>query len=129
MKTKAAVLLSGALVALLLLSRYVALSRAGLPLGWMLYLGLPITAAGVLFALRLINLGAGWDAGNMRHPARPIPLSYPEPPVPVSERFRELEALRESRRHLRGRVLRAAAAHHGRAVTGPPAKMAPNPEP
>ncbi len=28
----------------------------------MLYLGLPITAAGVLFALRLINLGAGWGA-------------------------------------------------------------------
>jgi hypothetical protein len=94
MKTKAAVLLSGALVALLLLSRYVALSRAGLPLGWMIYLGLPITAAGVLFALRLINLGAGWGAGNMRRPAHPIPLSYPEPPVPVSERLGELEALR-----------------------------------
>jgi hypothetical protein len=94
MKTKAAILLSGALVALLLLSRYFALSRAGLSLGWMLYLGLPTTAAGVLFALRLINLGAGWGARDTRQPAPPIALSYPEPPVPVSERFRELEALR-----------------------------------
>lgn len=94
MKTKAAILLSGALVALLLLSRYFALSRTGLSLGWMLYLGLPITAAGVLFALRLINLGAGWGARDTSQPAQPIALSYPEPPVPVSERFRELEALR-----------------------------------
>ncbi len=94
MKTKAAILLSGALVALLLLSRYFALSRTGLSFGWMLYLGLPITAAGVLFALRLINLGAGWGARDTRRPAQPIALSYPEPPVPVSERFRELEALR-----------------------------------
>ncbi len=100
MKTKAAVLLSGALVALLLLSRYVALSRAGMPLGWMLYLGLPITATGVLFALRLVNLGAGWGAKDVRHdfaaPARPVALSQPEAPVqvPVSERLRELEALR-----------------------------------
>ena len=53
MKTKVVVLLSRALIALLLLlSRYFALSRAGIPLGWMLCLGLPITAAGVLFALR-----------------------------------------------------------------------------
>jgi hypothetical protein len=94
MNTKAAVLLSGALVAVLLLTRYVALSRAGLPPGWMLYLGLPITAAGVLFALRLINLGAGWGARDTRRPAPPAEFSYPEPPVPVSERFRELEALR-----------------------------------
>ena len=63
MKTKAAVLLSGAIVALVLVSRYFALSRAGMPLGWLLYFGLPITAAGVLFALRLINLGAGWRFG------------------------------------------------------------------
>jgi hypothetical protein len=46
MKTKVVVLLSGALIALLLLSRYFALSRARMPLGWMLYLGLPIIAAG-----------------------------------------------------------------------------------
>ncbi len=94
MKTKAAVLLSGALVALLLLTRYIALSRAGLSSGWLLYLGLPITAAGVLFALRLINLGAGWGARETSQPAHPTEFSYPEPPVPVSERFRELEALR-----------------------------------
>jgi hypothetical protein len=94
MKAKTAVLLSGALVALLLVTRYFALSRAGLPLGWMLYLGLPITVGGVLFALRLINLGAGWGAKDTRQPARPIALSYPDPPVPVPERFRELEALR-----------------------------------
>jgi hypothetical protein len=94
MKIKATVLLFGALIALLLLTRYFALSRAGLPLGWMLYLGLPITAGGVLFALRLINLGAEWGAKDTRPPAHPIALSYPDPPVPVSERFRELEALR-----------------------------------
>jgi hypothetical protein len=104
MKTKAAVLLSGALVALLLLSRYFALSRAGLPLGWMLYLGLPITVGGVLFALRLINLGAGWGAKDVHHhvgaTARPIAFSQPQPqpqppaPAPVSERLRQLEALR-----------------------------------
>jgi hypothetical protein len=35
-----------------------------MPLGWLLYLGLPITAAGVLFALRLINLGAGGRTGR-----------------------------------------------------------------
>jgi hypothetical protein len=94
MKAKAAVLVCGGLVALLLLTRYFALSRAGLSLGWLLYLGLPITVGGVLFALRLINLGAGWGAGDTRPPAQPIALSYPDPPVPVSERFRELEALR-----------------------------------
>jgi len=99
MKTKAAVLLSGALVALLLLSRYFALSRAGLPLGWMLYLGLPITVAGVLFALRLINLGAGWGGRDVSRgfgaPARPVALWQPESAAQasVSERLRELEAL------------------------------------
>jgi hypothetical protein len=61
MKTKAVVLLSGGLVALLLISRYFAMSRAGMPLGWLLYLGLPITAAGVLFALRLTSLSSGWS--------------------------------------------------------------------
>jgi hypothetical protein len=61
MKTKVAVLAIGAMVALLLLLHYFMLSRAGIPLDWMLYLGLPITAAGVLFALRLASLGAGWD--------------------------------------------------------------------
>lgn len=94
MKTKAAVLLSGALIALLLVSRYFALSRAGVPLGWMLYLGLPITAGGVLFALRLVNLGSGWGVRDTRQPAHPTAPSYPDPPVPVPERFRELEALR-----------------------------------
>jgi hypothetical protein len=95
MKTKAAVLLAGALVALLLLARDFALSRAGMPLAWMLYLGLPITAAGVLFALRLINLGAGWTTNDMKRDfgasARPMPLSPPQ--AAASERLKELEAL------------------------------------
>jgi hypothetical protein len=55
MKTTVLVLLSAAMVALLLLSRYFAVSRAGLPLGWMLYFGLLITAVGVIIALRLAS--------------------------------------------------------------------------
>jgi hypothetical protein len=105
MKTKAVVLLAGGLVALLLLSRYFALSRSGVPLGWMLYLGLPITAAGVLFALRLINLGTGWGAeiDDVKHnsgaPASPLARPSAAGSVSgsvfgsVSERLRELEAL------------------------------------
>ena len=87
MKAKVVILLSGALVALLLLLRYFALSRAGIPLGWMLYLGLPITAAGVLFALRLINLGAGWSTR-----VEDIKPSGPS----LSERLKQLEALHAS---------------------------------
>ncbi len=101
MKTKAAVLLAGALIAVLLLSRYFALSQTGEPLAWLLYLGLPITAAGVAFALQLINLGAGWTTKteDLRHHtavrARP-PLTLAQPPVPVSERLTELQALRDN---------------------------------
>lgn len=95
MKTKVVVLFAGALIALLLLSRYFTLSQAGLPLGWMLYLGLPITAAGVLFALRMINLGAGWSTKEMKRDfgvsARRLPLSPPQ--AATSERLEELEAL------------------------------------
>ena len=130
MKTKVAVLLAGALVALLLLSRYFALTRAGLPLGWMLYLGLPITAAGVLFALRLINLGAGWATKDVKHDvgaaARPISLSS-LPQASASERLKELEAL-----HAEGAIsdsyperavgeLQAAAA--SLVVPGPPGQI------
>jgi hypothetical protein len=69
MKTKVAVVAIGVMVALLLVLRYFALSRTGLPVGWMLYLGLPVTAAGVLFALRLADLGAGWATriDDVRH--------------------------------------------------------------
>jgi hypothetical protein len=101
MKTKAAVLLAGALIALLLLSRYFALSQTGVPFAWMLYLGLPITAAGVLFALQLINLGAGWTTKtqDLRHDrgvgAQP-PLTLAQPAVLDSERLRELQALRDN---------------------------------
>ncbi len=95
MKAKVAVLLAGTLVALLLLSRYFALSRAGLPLGCMLYLGLPITAAGVVFALRLINLGAGWapQDGKQDFGASGLPLMLSPPQASASERLKELEAL------------------------------------
>jgi hypothetical protein len=101
MKTKVVVLLSGALIAVLLLSRYFALSRAGMPLGWMLYLGLPTTPTGVLFALRLIHLSAGWDtkvdhlAHTTRVPPRP-PLALSQPEVPVSERLKELQVLHDN---------------------------------
>jgi hypothetical protein len=101
MKTKVVVLFAGALIALLLLSRYFALSQTGLPLAWMLYLGLPVTAAGVVFALQLINLGAGWTTktrqrqqnGGVR--AQP-PLAAAPPAVPVSERLNELRALHDN---------------------------------
>ncbi|EFG79366.1 hypothetical protein HMPREF0591_0713 [Mycobacterium parascrofulaceum ATCC BAA-614] len=43
MKSKVVVLLAGLMLALVLLTRYFALSRSGVPLGWLLYLGLPIT--------------------------------------------------------------------------------------
>lgn len=55
------------------------LSRSGMPLGWMLYLGLPITAAGVLFALRLANLSAGWGAKIENSAVQPQPLTLPSP--------------------------------------------------
>ena len=98
MKAKAAVLLSGALVALLLLTRYFALSRAGLPFGWMLYLGLPVTFAGVLFALRLLNLSAGWGTKieHFEHDSAGWPrqtLTRPQPEGAVSERLKDLQEL------------------------------------
>ena len=92
MKTKVVVVVAGGMVAVLLLWRYVALSRAGMPLGWMLYLGLPITAAGVLFALRLASLGAGWST----KPDAPQPTAGPALPPSgpsLAERLRELDDL------------------------------------
>ncbi|KKC03120.1 SHOCT domain-containing protein [Mycobacterium nebraskense] len=103
MKSKVVVLLAGGMLALVLLTRYFALSRAGVPLGWMLYLGLPITGAGVLFALRLIDLGAGWSTkgGTVAHHggihAHPVALPVSEPPP--SERLKQLEDL-----HARGAI-------------------------
>jgi hypothetical protein len=101
-KTKAVVLLCGGMVALLLVSRYFAMSRAGMPLGWLLYLGLPITASGVLFALRLINLSSGWSTTvESKHrgglPARPLAL--PPPEGALSERLKQLDEL-----HARGAI-------------------------
>ncbi len=96
MKTKVVVLVAGGMVALLLLSRYFVLSRAGMPLGWMLYLGLPITGAGVLCALRLINLGAGWstrvDNSERTSGIHARPLALASGPS-LSERLKQLEDL------------------------------------
>lgn len=103
MKSKVIVLLAGGMLALVLLTRYFALSRAGVPLGWMLYLGLPITGAGVLFALRLIDMGAGWTTKRGTAPrtggirARPGTLPRPEPPL--FDRLKQLEDL-----HARGAI-------------------------
>ncbi|OBH20498.1 SHOCT domain-containing protein [Mycobacterium sp. E3247] len=103
MKTKVVVLLAGGLLALVLLTRYFALSRAGMPLEWMLYLGLPITGAGVLFALRLIDLGADWTTkgGTVQHHggphARPAGLPLSEPAL--YDRLMQLEDL-----HARGAI-------------------------
>lgn len=102
MKTKVVVLLTGGMVGLVLLMRYFALSRAGMPLGWMLYLGLPVTGAGVLFALRLIELGAGWSTkvDGVRSAGitlRPAALTMYEPPL--AERLKQLEEL-----HARGAI-------------------------
>lgn len=102
MKSKVVVLLVGGMVALLLLARYVALSRAGMPLGWMLYLGLPITGAGVLFALRLVELGAGWST-QLNNPRRDSQIQARPPVLPsapsLTERLRQLEDL-----HARGAI-------------------------
>jgi hypothetical protein len=93
MKPRSSSCCPGALIALLLLSRYFALSRAGMPLGWMLYLGLPITAAGVLFALRLINLRSGWGTKidhvqhtTGRHRTRRFHFRSPLSPFPNASR-------------------------------------------
>ncbi|BBZ69495.1 SHOCT domain-containing protein [Mycobacterium paraseoulense] len=90
MKSKVVVLLAGGMLALVLLTRYFALSRAGVPLEWMLYLGLPITGAGVLFALRLIDLGAGWTTKG---------ATMPRPEPPLYDRLKQLEDL-----HARGAI-------------------------
>ena len=70
----------------------------------MLYFGLPITAAGVVIALRLANLSAGWGAKTdhldnyNQTGVRPhAPLALSQPAVPVSERLRELQALHDNR--------------------------------
>jgi hypothetical protein len=99
MKTKAAVMISGAIVALLLVCRYFALSHSGMPMGWLLYFGLPITATGVLFALRLINLSAGWRTAVDEPKPRHVALPPAAPAEVVSERLRQLEDL-----HARGAI-------------------------
>lgn len=88
MKSKVAVLIAGGMVALMLLSRYFVLRRAGMPLEWLLYLGLPITAAGVLFALGLVNMGKGWST-KTDLPGR----SRERPRMSLSARLKELEEL------------------------------------
>jgi hypothetical protein len=97
MKSKVAVLLAGGLVALMLLSRYFVLRRAGMPLEWLLYLGLPITAAGVLFALGLVNLGKGWST-KIDAP-RQSSQAQARPRMSLSARLKELEEL-----HTRGAI-------------------------
>lgn len=93
MKSRVVVLLAGGVVSLFLVARYFALSRAGVPLGWMLYLGLPVTGAGVLFALRLLELGSGWGA-RTEAVARNEFRGGPRSCVPEkSERLEHLEQL------------------------------------
>lgn len=92
MKSKVIVLLAGVMVSLFLVARYFALSRDGVPLGWMLYLGLPVTGAGVLFALRLVDLGTGWSAG-------PDTMAHKEVPGDSSQCLEQLESL-----HARGAI-------------------------
>ncbi|OBB94818.1 SHOCT domain-containing protein [Mycobacterium sp. 852002-40037_SCH5390672] len=89
MKSKVIVLSAGVVVSLFLVARYFALSRAGVPLGWMLYLGLPVTGAGVLFALRLLDLGDGWGTGADALAHRDSSVHPPSP----SERLQQLENL------------------------------------
>jgi hypothetical protein len=92
MKSKVAVLIAGGMVALMLLSRYFVLRRAGMPLEWMLYLGLPITAAGVLFALGLVNLSKGWS--TKIDPPQDFSQTQAHPRMSLSARLKELEDLR-----------------------------------
>jgi len=57
MKSKVIALLAGAMVSLFVVAGYVTATRARVPLGWMLYLGLPLTGAGV--AVRTATHRAG----------------------------------------------------------------------
>lgn len=91
MKARVVVVSIGGMVGLLLLLHYLTLSRSGLPLDWILYLGLPITAVGVLFALRLIQLGEGW--GTPMDNAEHNPGAIAAPAAPVFERLQQLQIL------------------------------------
>ncbi len=108
MKSKIIVLATGVVVSAFLVARYFALSRAGVPLGWMLYLGLPVTGAGVLFALRLLELGDGW--GVLQRSESPDC-----PPAP-SEPLQQLESVVCAGRHFRPRVPGPAPRHRLRRV-------------
>ena len=69
-------------VALLLLTRYVALSRAGMPLEWMLYLGLPITGP----ACCLPCVSSTWAPGGA--PRRAAPCRTVAAPTLARPRYR-----------------------------------------
>jgi hypothetical protein len=87
-----------------LLVRFVVLSQAGVPVGWIFYLGLPVGGIGVLvLVLRLGLLNFGERSSGIIHTWRlnssgvqsPL-LASPPPAAPVSQRLQELETLRAS---------------------------------
>jgi hypothetical protein len=90
MKTKVVALLFGGMVALLLLLRYLAPSRAGMPVGW-IYLAMPITAASALAAMWLVHFGAWWGAK-----VDGLGQNSGVPAASVAQRLQELANLRAS---------------------------------
>ena len=93
---------TGALVVASLVLRFVLLSQFGLPGGWMLYLGPPIGAIGVLILLlRLGLLNFGQSSSTtmqhwQHHGAVQGPAPVSAPPAPKWQRLQELEALRST---------------------------------
>jgi hypothetical protein len=90
-----------ALFALSLLLRFVVLSQAGVPVGWV-FLGLPFAGIGLLLMLlRLGLLGAwasqfGWWGPQHNSGVQASPLAYSPPAASVSQRLQQLDTLRAS---------------------------------
>jgi energy-coupling factor transporter transmembrane protein EcfT len=90
-----------ALFALSLLLRFVVLSQAGIPVGW-IFLGLPFAGIGLLLLLlRLGLLGTwgsqfGWWDPQHNSSVQTPSLASPPPAASVSQRLQELDTLRAS---------------------------------
>ncbi len=107
MNNNKAIPVVGAIAALFVLSllvRFVLLSQAGVPVGWIFYLGLPVGGIGVLtvllLRLGLLNFGdrsSGTTQRWQHNSGMPAsPLASPPPAASVSQRLQDLETVRAS---------------------------------